>query len=133
VATDDGDVRVRGVSLPKNYQGHYPASDIQLMKEFLPPREGTMIESDTHVLLAATSSTGSARETSIGGAFTRAFLKLLDDPTTHDISYDDVVELLPELPGYASVCCHWFLSLIIDKANIRSVKAVTNHELFSVV
>jgi hypothetical protein len=106
--SDDSDVRVRGFDLPSGYIPQ-PLVDEDILVEghrgmvTAPGSEKTGLAS--HVLLAACSANGTARETGDRGIFTQALMSLLRDPATHvhNVTYLDIVDRLPDLPGYVLV------------------------------
>jgi hypothetical protein len=106
--SDDSDVRVRGFDLPSGYIPQLSVDKDVLVEGHrgmvtTPGSEKTGLAS--HVLLAACSADGPARETGGRGVFTQALLSLLRDPDTrlHNVTYLDIMDRLPDLPGYVSV------------------------------
>jgi hypothetical protein len=109
--SDDSDVQVRGFDLPSGYIPK-PSVDDDILDESnramvaAPGSEKTALSS--HVLLAASSADGSARETGGRGAFTQALLTLLRDPDIplHTLTYLDIIDKLPDLPEYVRIAAN---------------------------
>jgi hypothetical protein len=96
----------RGIDLPSNYailstvdRDIFSGDDrtTEVVEGF------ELAGSHSHVLLAGCSEAEKARESSARGHFTQALLNLLRNPIIRidNISYQDVMDRLPDLPQYA--------------------------------
>lgn len=110
------------MDLPEHYQispfSDHKAAELAIIG---PCRVANTVEPETHVLLAATSANGYAREPAARGAFTRALLELLRRHCPSELSYKEVVRRLPELPEYA-LPAHLYLAVAYQLP--QSVSAV---------
>ncbi|KIY72175.1 hypothetical protein CYLTODRAFT_418152 [Cylindrobasidium torrendii FP15055 ss-10] len=100
---------VRGVDLPAGYKA-IPTVDDHLELEVGSDRKAVispghaMLGLSSHVLLAATSSSGVAAERRGRGAFTRALLDLFNQFSPDTLTYMDVIIRLPDIPSQFPQC-----------------------------
>ncbi|KIY72176.1 hypothetical protein CYLTODRAFT_418153 [Cylindrobasidium torrendii FP15055 ss-10] len=99
---------VRGIDLPDTYKVIRTAGDLDLevggdrQAVISPGRSKLGLRS--HVLLAATSSSGLAREIQGRGAFTRVLLELFNQFSPDTLTYSDAILRLPDMPSQFPQC-----------------------------
>jgi len=106
---------VRSAELPKDYQILSSVDDelrerLRGNRGIAPVDSGSTIGLHSHILLAATSSTGVAREQNGRGAFTHALLNLLNEVSPDTLTYEDIIHRLPDLPNQFPQCEGFFKS-----------------------
>jgi hypothetical protein len=99
-------VQVRGFDLPADYRARL-CVDENIYGTYRGILNASSYEKSglaSHVLLAASSANGPARETGGRGVFTVAFLSLLRNPDTdlQTLTYLDIIDRIPDLPEYVT-------------------------------
>lgn len=96
-------MNVRGIDLPQGYV-IAPTVDNDLLREETARGDRVMAGyelsgSRSHVLLAACKADERSREDGRGGFFTRALLETIRDEGTDKITYEGLIDCMPDIAG----------------------------------